>query len=647
MEVGISLPWAGLAAVAATGVTGAFIYNFGLKRPSHVKVNCWFCNQDTFVPYGNRNCWDCPSCEQYNGFKENGDYNKPIPAQHHEHLNHVVSGGSHLPDVIKPQQWVNCQTLLCKKCNVNQNTIIKQLASFVPRDDNRYDEEIEVYKHHLEQTYKLCRPCQAAVECYIKHQNRQLRAHMLNQHLKHRETDKYHIKSFGPSISCQVPMHILILRLFTFLSCLFLLWLNVFGPGDLFIFSTENTNISEEPIKSPLLTFSSDDKLNGFWMAILKTAKILNEAWCYGQTHPMEVALLGTCASVLAFVSAGPIRLRRIDALATFLWMMVASVYVIQRYLLTEFPTLDSARLGVTSLCCLACCISSMTTYKVHKKKQLRRIVSKESNCDSFVGTVPINPGVVPASTPILFTPPELLLQLMKKQKYESQLKDTTSSLHGRLSKALSLGTIPSLSRTDSGYLFSGSRPPSVASTYKGQESAGSDYYSLLSGSRASTPLPSPTPSIAGSAISSSGSMYHRRPLISPARLNLHGQKLGLSHTSLNGNLTRNSSEDSSCYPDSTLCLLEIPQFVTKHYSNARIPPTAYSVSNNTALYKEENSSQSSTCPVDTTTGFMDSPKIRQGFCGIGLIHGFFVISLTLNLLFLSFYLHPLVISLV
>lgn len=40
------------------------------KKPTHVTVNCWFCNQDTVVPYGNRNCWDCPNCEQYNGFQE-------------------------------------------------------------------------------------------------------------------------------------------------------------------------------------------------------------------------------------------------------------------------------------------------------------------------------------------------------------------------------------------------------------------------------------------------------------------------------------------------------------------------------------------------------------------------------------------------
>lgn len=40
------------------------------KKPTHMRVNCWFCNQDTEVPYGNRNCWDCPYCEQYNGFQE-------------------------------------------------------------------------------------------------------------------------------------------------------------------------------------------------------------------------------------------------------------------------------------------------------------------------------------------------------------------------------------------------------------------------------------------------------------------------------------------------------------------------------------------------------------------------------------------------
>lgn len=58
-----------------------------------------------------------------------------------------------------------------------------------------YDEEIEAYKHHLEQTYKLCRPCQTAVEYYIKYQNRQLRTVLLNHQLRRtRESDMEFVK---------------------------------------------------------------------------------------------------------------------------------------------------------------------------------------------------------------------------------------------------------------------------------------------------------------------------------------------------------------------------------------------------------------------------------------------------------------------
>lgn len=66
---------------------------------------------------------------------QNGDYNKPIPAQYLEHLNHGVSGGVPASETPKTLQWVNCQMLLCKKCNNNQTVKIKQLASFIPRDD--------------------------------------------------------------------------------------------------------------------------------------------------------------------------------------------------------------------------------------------------------------------------------------------------------------------------------------------------------------------------------------------------------------------------------------------------------------------------------------------------------------------------------
>lgn len=54
-----------------------------------------------------------------------------------EHLNHVVSGAGASYDPTKPQQWVSSQLLLCKKCNNHQTVKIKQLASFLPREEVR------------------------------------------------------------------------------------------------------------------------------------------------------------------------------------------------------------------------------------------------------------------------------------------------------------------------------------------------------------------------------------------------------------------------------------------------------------------------------------------------------------------------------
>lgn len=68
---------------------------------------------------------------------QNGDYNKPIPAQYAEHLNQGAPAGPPNPDTSKTLQWVNCQMLVCKKCNLKQTLKIKQLASFVPREDVR------------------------------------------------------------------------------------------------------------------------------------------------------------------------------------------------------------------------------------------------------------------------------------------------------------------------------------------------------------------------------------------------------------------------------------------------------------------------------------------------------------------------------
>ncbi|NWJ02940.1 TM201 protein, partial [Crypturellus undulatus] len=639
------------------------------KKPTHVTVNCWFCNQDTVVPYGNRNCWDCPNCEQYNGFQENGDYNKPIPAQYMEHLNHVVSGATTFCDPTKPQQWVSSQILLCKKCNNHQTTKIKQLASFSPREEGKYDEEIEVYKHHLEQTYKLCRPCQAAVEYYIKHQNRQLRALLLSHHFKRRETDKAYAQSLcsSSSTSITIPAQVIFLRFLAFLSCAFLVLMALYGSSNPF---SLNAAIPSPTSSAPASVWNrtgtsfqagsgNDTSLTvAGWQELLhllpeQMVQNLSVVWTYGKNHQLAVAVLGLFTCLLAMVLAGRIRLRRIDAFASVLWFIVMGLHLAERYLKTDTPNwLDTAKFGTTSLCCLVGFTAAVATRKStgHRRYRPRRYLSGDS-----VTLFPNGAATsFPPPAPSLFIPtPPSILHLSNQQLFRSPRRTSSSSLPGRLNRALSLGTIPSLARADSGYLFSGSRPASQSSQSK--ESPTSEHFSLLSGSCAPSRIPSPAPSVAGSVTSSSGSLRYRRPLISPARLNLKGQKLLLFPSQNDALLTPTGSEEHT-HSDSNVCGTELSSFPRRNLSERgmHVPPEfSYiflfadmrsameggSICSDNSIKKEDHSSHSSTCVVDTTTKAEDLAGWR-GHLGNSALRGLLAVSLTLNAIFTSAYVY-------
>ncbi|XP_071109660.1 transmembrane protein 201-like [Haliotis cracherodii] len=160
--------WVSVAGFGGGGVLAAACAYKILRPRFPVRVNCWFCNGDTVVPYGNRNCWDCPGCEQYNGFDKAGDYNKDIPAQHMSDLNHGIG--------CSPEEYLGSSSALCNGCEENQLLKVKQLASFVPMNEDNYDVEIDAYKDHLERVYELCDPCKVTVEHELMKQDDALRA---------------------------------------------------------------------------------------------------------------------------------------------------------------------------------------------------------------------------------------------------------------------------------------------------------------------------------------------------------------------------------------------------------------------------------------------------------------------------------------
>ncbi|XP_061075786.1 transmembrane protein 201-like isoform X2 [Conger conger] len=340
--------------VTACATAGAMVYKIATrKKPTHVCVNCWFCNKDTVVAYGNRNCWDCPYCEQYNGFQENGDYNKPIPAQYTENLNSGAPASPPNPDTSKTLQWVNCQMLVCKKCNDKQTLKIKQLASYVPREDEKYDEELEVFKRHVEQTHKLCRPCQTAVEYYIKYQNRQLRTRLFNPLRRSQGTGE----KLYPS---PTPAWVVFLRVLAFLACAFLLALAFYGSGEPLgpnsLPQTESGGVSV-PKPTPPVNDSAEGR--GAWpeaLALLPEEVLENAGllWSSGQTHQVAVVSVGLVTCITSILLAGRVRLRRIDAVALVLWVLVMGLHLAGHYLKDIPSWLDTVQLGTTCLCCLA-----------------------------------------------------------------------------------------------------------------------------------------------------------------------------------------------------------------------------------------------------------------------------------------------------
>ncbi|XP_014292634.1 uncharacterized protein [Halyomorpha halys] len=128
-----------------------------LRRVIPKSVECWFCKHKTEVNFFLRNSWTCPSCEQYNGFNKDGNYNKVISSQHSESLN-LLTVARQIPK----NEWRKGPSL-CSKCNLKQHLKVQHLASFVPMSETNYDKEIEHFQEQIEKNYELCENCENLV----------------------------------------------------------------------------------------------------------------------------------------------------------------------------------------------------------------------------------------------------------------------------------------------------------------------------------------------------------------------------------------------------------------------------------------------------------------------------------------------------
>ncbi|XP_043644400.1 uncharacterized protein LOC122614013 [Drosophila teissieri] len=154
-------------------VAGTFLFKayISIRSRYDARVNCWFCNGNARVPYQDRNSWTCPSCEQYNGFTKDGDYNRDMTSQRDCSIgsqknsskgSSSICANSYYSDVLTAHPPVP-KNGLCDQCNEAQRLKVEKLSQFEPKNESRFDQELKVYRERLEKQFRLCSSCERHV----------------------------------------------------------------------------------------------------------------------------------------------------------------------------------------------------------------------------------------------------------------------------------------------------------------------------------------------------------------------------------------------------------------------------------------------------------------------------------------------------
>ncbi|NXQ61068.1 TM201 protein, partial [Anthoscopus minutus] len=181
------------------------------------------------------------------------------------------------------------------------------------------------------------------------------------------------------STSITTPAQVILLRFLAFLSCAFLVLMALYGSGDPFSLSTAvPAPVPSGPTSLRNRTARGGASSEQGWRELVHLLpehllENLSAAWAYGKNHQMAVAVLGLFTCLLAMFLAGRIRLRRIDAFASLLWLLVMSLHLAERYLKVDTPSwLDTAKFGTTSLCCLVGFTAAVATRKATGQRRFR-----------------------------------------------------------------------------------------------------------------------------------------------------------------------------------------------------------------------------------------------------------------------------------
>ncbi|KAI9248299.1 Ima1 N-terminal domain-containing protein [Phascolomyces articulosus] len=155
-----------------------------------IKVNCWYCSQDSYLLPGGKQTeryWHCNICENTNVKDENGDIVDTLPVMYDAKLNRTVTP---IQDTSRKFQTRR----LCESCERNQALIYQIMSDYI-RDENDPDYDYYLrtaddYKTSLHQKYALCDDCQLIVDEIVAEQKAALRQRRFNEKLTRSLTTK-------------------------------------------------------------------------------------------------------------------------------------------------------------------------------------------------------------------------------------------------------------------------------------------------------------------------------------------------------------------------------------------------------------------------------------------------------------------------
>ena len=122
----------------------------------------------------------CPACDQYNGWNEDGDYNRDLDLT-----------GSQAKRFVRQQKKEEAHTTngFCLNCNLNQELKVSQLAR-CPHEGA----ELEEYRDHLEKVYRLCPECEDTLQGVLAEQDRSLAGKLLEWRLENSRLSSSRLK---------------------------------------------------------------------------------------------------------------------------------------------------------------------------------------------------------------------------------------------------------------------------------------------------------------------------------------------------------------------------------------------------------------------------------------------------------------------